>query len=96
MAVGSSGAGRDGRDAAEPGESRFGVQAVRVVAGGDEGGQAAVEVIDLGLECEPASGEAAQRDFGGGLSVRLCKGLTWLVMLCLVQASGEHDVELVH
>ncbi len=63
--------------AAEPGESCFGVQAVRVVTGGDEelpsgvdsdarqrdqirggggdeGGQVAVEVVDLGLECEPA------------------------------------------
>ncbi|NYF57317.1 hypothetical protein [Micromonospora purpureochromogenes] len=32
--------------------------------GGDEGGQVVVEVVDLGLEREPAAGEAAQGSFG--------------------------------
>ncbi len=34
--------------------------------GGDKGGQVAVEVVDLGLEGEPAAGEAAQGSLGGG------------------------------
>jgi hypothetical protein len=34
--------------------------------GGDEGGQVAVEVVDLGLKSEPAASEAAQGDLGGG------------------------------
>lgn len=34
--------------------------------GRDQAGQVAVEIVDLGLEREPAAGEAAQSGLGGG------------------------------